>query len=813
MSIVGIAVGVAMVAGVDLATTSASRAFQISAETISGRATHFLIGPGGSLETEVYRMVRVDLGLRASAPVVEGFVRTEGGTFRLLGIDPLSGEATGTSLAGFPEPAELLTTPGAVVISSDGARRLGVTVSDTLRATTSGRDLQLIVKGVVSVAGSEGGGWADLLVGDIATAQEALGLTGQLSRIELYTSDEEARRVSRSLGSAVDLVRPESRTAALGQMTAAFDTNLQALSYLALVVGMFLIFNIMSFSVVQRRPVYSRLRATGVPRRLIARSVLAEAALLGVVGSALGVALGAILGQGLVNLVTRAINDLYFVVSVREMPVGAADLARAFGLGIGASLLSAWIPARQAASVPAADALRRSGEEDRFQARIGSLGRIGAALILVGYGVVRLPLGIWGGYLGLLLVIVGFSLVGPSVIRSVVGWTSMLRLPLIGRMALRGIQTQMSRTSLAIVALSVAVSAAIGVGVMVDSFRGTVVEWLDMTLRADLYVSPPSAVARLGDGLLAAESLAALRAHPEVEEAYGVRRVPAQASDGPVSLVVIEHGPRSQKSYRFVETTSQAPWASLEAGAVYVSEPFGSRRGVAAGDTLVLTTAMGPTPVPVAAVYVDYGSDVGTVLMDRSVYEGLFDDRSFNGLALYLKEGAVAGRVGDDLRRETAQFQSLLIQSNQSLRAGSLEIFDRTFAITWVLQILALIVAVIGVISALSAIQLERAWEFAVQRAIGLRRGTLVRLIILQSALMGALAGLLAMPLGIALASGLVYVINQRSFGWSLSFRVDPAILMQALLVSVAAAVIAALVPARAARSLPLASRLKGGTR
>ncbi|NNE71100.1 MAG: FtsX-like permease family protein, partial [Rhodothermales bacterium] len=604
MSIIGIAVGVAMVAGVDLATSSASRAFQISAETISGQSSHFITGPGGSLETEAYRKLRVDLGVRGATPVVEGYVRTGQGTFRLLGMDPLSGQATGAGLPGFPEPANLMTTPGGVVLSVDGADRLGVALLDSIPAQVSGRSVSLTVVGIVQAEGAAREGWSDLLVADMATAQEAFGLSGRLTRIELDTSDADAAAVVAALGPGYQLEKPEARTAALAQMTAAFDTNLQALSYLALVVGMFLIFNIMAFSVVQRRPVYSRLRATGVSRRLIARSVLAEAALLGVVGSALGVALGAALGQGLVNLVTRAINDLYFVVSVREVPVFPADLAKAFALGIGASILSAWVPARQAAAVPAADALRRSGDEDRFQARIGSLGATGGVLVLVGYLVIRLPLGIWGGYLGLLMVIMGFSLIGPWVIRALVRLLGRMPLPLTGRMALRGIQTQMSRTSLAIVALSVAVSAAIGVGVMVDSFRGTVVEWLDMTLRADLYISPPSAVARLGGGMLEEESLNVLRSHPDVEQAYGVRRVEVQGSDGPIALVVIEHGPRSQASYRFVNKAEglaetdqtgsgeaggiddpgdDAVWRAFSGGAVFVSEPFAYRKGVEAG--------------------------------------------------------------------------------------------------------------------------------------------------------------------------------------------------------------------------------------
>jgi putative ABC transport system permease protein len=813
MSILGIAVGVAMITGVDLATSSAQRAFQLSAETVSGRATHYLTGPTGGIETRLYTRLRTELGMRASAPVVEGYVRTTAGTFRLLGIDPFSEQVQGSNLEGFPSPGRLMGPAAEVVLSGGAARRLGIGSGDTLRVSVSGREVLLTVEALLEPGETAAEGWSDLIVADIATAQRALGMPGMLSRIDLFTDDKRAQDVARALGPQVQLERPEARTAALSQMTAAFDTNLQALSYLALVVGMFLIFNIMSFSVVQRRPVYSRLRATGVSRSLIARSVLTEAAILGTVGSLLGVALGALLGQGLVNLVTRAINDLYFVVSVREVPISAGDLAKAFALGLTSSILSAWIPARQAASVPAADALRRSEDEVRFSARISPSARLGSLLVLAGWGILALPWGVLGGYAGLLCVIAGFALVSPALIRGVLWATDRVPLPLTGRMAMRGIRTQMSRTSIAIIALSVSVSAAIGVGVMVDSFRGTVVEWLDMTLRADVYIQPPTAVARLGGGVLDAEALALMRGLPDVAFAYGVRRTEVRGEDGPIALVVIEHGPASHPAYRFTRTAGEDPWADFAAGAVYVSEPFAYRSGITAGDSLLMQTPLGARRMPVAAEYVDYGSDVGVVLMDRGVYESKFGDPAYSGLALYLRDGADVGAVASEVRQLTAPYQSLIVQSNASLRRASLDIFDRTFAITWVLQILALVVAVIGVISALSAIQLERAWEYAVQRAVGLRRGTLSRLIVLQSALMGALAGLLAIPLGVALAAGLVQVINQRSFGWSLEFTVSPTILAQALVISVLAAVVAALIPARAAAKVPLASRLKGGTR
>ncbi|MFT5143029.1 MAG: putative ABC transport system permease protein [Rhodothermales bacterium] len=810
MSVAGVAIGVAMVAGVDLATTSASRAFQLSTQTVSGSATLQLSGPAGTIDEKAYVALRTHLGVQDSSPVVEGYVRTDAGTFRLLGIDVFGRDAPGRALAGFPSPGELLLRPDRIVISGDAAARLRTNLGDSVRVSFAGRSNTLAVIGVVSPLESSGRqGWVDLMVTDISTAQRVLDSAGRLTRIDLFSEETEALGVAQRMGEAVVATRPAARTAALSQMTQAFETNLQALSYLALVVGMFLIFNIMSFSVVQRRPVYSRLRAAGVPARLITRSVVAEALVLGVVGSLIGVAAGAWLGQVLVGLVTRAINDLYFVVNVREAALTAPELLKAGALGVGASLLAAWIPARRAARVSAAVAMRRSEEEEAFarQAPQGAL--IGLGLGTVGLVVILQSGGIAGAYAGLFLIIAAFALSGPFVILLTVRALSRLRWSLSGRMALRSIDSQLSRTAVAIVALSISVAAAVGVGVMVGSFRSTVVEWLGTTLQADIYVSAPGGGARLGGGLLTEEAVRVMRASPGVEATFGVRRVEITTSIGPATAVIVEHGARTRGAYRFLRSAAADPWSALQNGSVFVSEPFAFRHGVAPGDTLEVPTEQGVRRVPIAAEYVDFGSDVGVMLIDRAVYTAWFGDPGYGGLALYLQPESDVTAVAAEVSRATAGFQTLVVQSNASLRSASLEVFDRTFAITGVLQILALVVAVIGVISALSAIQLERSWEFAVQRAIGMRRGTLARLILLQSAIMGFLAGMLALPLGLALAAGLVFVINRRSFGWSLDFSIAPEILLQAVFVSVASAVVAALIPAWSTGARSLASRLR----
>jgi putative ABC transport system permease protein len=239
-------------------------------------------------------------------------------------------------------------------------------------------------------------------------------------------------------------------------------------------------------------------------------------------------------------------------------------------------------------------------------------------------------------------------------------------------------------------------------------------------------------------------------------------------------------------------------------GGVLVSESFSHRHGVEAGDALNLITGEGPRRFPVAGVYYDYGSDRGTVLMERAVYERFWSDRHISALGLYLREGAAVTEVIEALRRDAAASQQLRIRSNRELREASLAIFDRTFTITRVLRLLAVGVAFIAVISALMAIQLERAREFAVLRAAGLTPGQLWRLMLGQTALMGGIASALALPVGLILAWVLTEVINRQSFGWSIAWRVTAADLGNVVLLGLAAALLAAIYPAwRIARTPP----------
>jgi putative ABC transport system permease protein len=647
---------------------------------------------------------------------------------------------------------------------------------------------------------------------DIAAAQEILGRTGTLDRIDLILAEGDLKRiaaVTTMLPPGAQILPAAGRTRTMEEMTRAFRLNLTALSQLALVCGLFLIYNTMTFSVVQRRTLIGTLRALGVTRREVFSLVLGEALAVALVGTAAGLAAGVLLGRGLVRLVTQTINDLYFVVSVRELSIPPLVLLEGTAVGIGATLLAALVPAIEATQAPPRAVLTRSALEARLRRALPRATAAGVGLLLLGGLLLAIPgtsLGL--SFSGLFAVILGCALLAPG---ATVLLMHLLRRPLgallgiLGRMAAGGVVASLSRTAVAIAALVIAVSVTVGVGVMIDSFRQTVVRWLEASLQADVYVSAPSRGGGFTGTAMDPEIARRAAAVPGVLRANLIRRVEIPSPAGPVRLVVIGTNDRGIRSFELKDGRPEEVWPAFQrGGAVLVSEPYAYRTGVGRGGTVRLRTEHGDRDFPVAGVYYDYASDRGIVLMSRATYLRDWNDPKLSGFSLDLAPGADPDRVVELLRKTIGSERALSIQSNRSLKKLSLEIFDRTFLITGVLRLLAGLVAFIGVLSSLMALQLERARELGVLRANGLTPGQVWQLVTSQTGLMGLAAGLLSIPVGLALAAIMIYVVNRRSFGWTIRMEVSPEVLLQALLLALAAALLAGLYPAyKMARTSP----------
>lgn len=808
LALIGIVMGVAVVMAVDIANQAAKASFELSAAQIRGAATHRLVGAAASLPDSLYRQLFRQADAPPMAPVIQLRVTLDGqlGRMRLLGVDIFAEGAfrqtLGTAVRGEDSLGGWLARPDALALSRSAARHLGIGLGDRIEVRFEGRPYQLEV---VAVDGDDSLGSRDLLVVDIATAQAISGLAGRLSHIDLALDAGQAEPLRRHLPPGVQLVSIDEQTAGVVGLSASFELNLTAMSLLALLVGLFLIFNAMSFSIVQRRSLLGRLRALGVTRLEIYRTILIEALVLALLGTLIGSLLGMLLGDALTRIVAATVSQLYYQVSVDALPFHASSLIKAVILGIGGTLLASVWPAYQAATTPPLTTLSRAALEDRTQRLVPALTVTGGLLCSGGlFAAFALPGGVVTGFAGLFLTLIGTALLTPAWLH--LAHRLLSRLPLRGvlHMAVRDLDRHLSRLGTAAAALMIALSASIGVAVMVDSMRGSVSDWLSDLLTADLYVaaeafeqgaSLPPSVARDATRLASVDSYSSYRDNT------------VQVDGRPVELIAARLAPRSRAGFDFTARQSTDPWMMFDDGAVLVSEPLAYRLRLNAGDVLTLSTPTGERTFPIGAVFRDFASENGRVFMPRAVYDRNWPDRSVDTLALF-------GRGGPEMLQSALQqafsdSHDLVYTDAGAIYDASMQVFDRTFRITEVLRLLSLMVAFIGVLSALMAIQLERRKEYAVLRALGLTRQQVTALILIESLLFGLIAGLLAIPTGLAMAWVLTDAIQLRAFGWTMPFLVTWPPLLLTLALGVGAAVLAGLYPAWHSGSQPPAAQLR----
>ena len=827
LALVGLTLGVGTIVAVDVATASARRAFELSLQAVNGAATQQIAGGPRGIDERIYQqLISAPAGSVLAgaqyAPVVAGYVSAGERVLQLVGIDPFAsaaldaGGARGApalAVHGMSEVRAWFTQPGSVVMSAALARELGVRGDGQFELAVGGVPHQAVLIARLTDAGP---GFDALLLTDIAQAQEWLGGVGRLTRIDVRApaavpAAEFLRQLRARLPPELAVRSTRAQARETFAMTDAFTINLKAMSLLALLVGTLLIYGAVSFAVVQRRSIIGVLRALGATRGEVLRVVLGEAAMLGVAGGICGLALGLLIGRGLVGLVSQTINDLYFVLAVNSVSVPATTLLKASVAALATALAAALLPALEVVASAPRLALARSALEHRARhaARmlliVSVLFALGAAIAIVSSS-----RSLFAGFAALFLLLLSVAAATPAALQALAAAGARLAagFSAAARLACADIAASLSRTGVAIAALGMALAAMIGVAIMVESFRESLREWLLQTVRADIYVSAPGVADSL-ERRLDPQVIEALLAVPGIAAHSEGRRVTVAASAGPVDLNAVRLVPASYPGFRFTRGDPQRAWPQFRQGAVLISEPLAWRLSLGVGDTLTLETASGLRPFNVAGIYREYGNDRGEVLMDLGHYQSWWQDPGIAALGLYLSPGTTTAQAVQALREAAHGRQALLIRSNADIRALSMRIFERTFVITRVLYWLAAGVAALGLLSALLAWELERSRELALLRSLGLTPGASAVLIIAQTTFMGVAALLAAVPAGVLTALVLTEVINRRAFGWEIGLHLRAAQFSQALLLALAAALAAAFYPAWRSARLPITAGLR----
>ena len=812
LTVAAVALGVAVIVAVDLASEASMGSFRSSLESLEGSASYEITQVGGIPETVYGDLVRLPEPL-AFSPRIEGFalLPETGEQVPLFGVDLVGDMMPGTASAmSRPDVSDLIEGSPVWVTAS-----LGVSPGDALELIAGDRRLVLEVRGVLDPLHTAAGRF---VVMDIALAQRLLGRTGRLDRIYVYTRGEERdwhAALAPLLPPAASILPAGTGTEDGRRMLSAFRWNLRMMSYATILVGAFLIYNTISAYIVRRRRQIGIVRAVGASRAMVQAAFLFEGAVFGALGVAAGLVLGRLLAIGAVDTVGQTVSSLYVSSTPGEIALRPWTIVIAVVSGMGVSVLSAWWPAREAAGVAPTEAM--AGAALDYNVRTASRRSTAAAVVLallaaaccLAPPVDRIPV---GGYLALVCLIGATAMISPRVSLLVLGISGRwLAAPfgIIARIAARGLVASLGRTSVIVSAMAVATALIVGMAVMVGSFRETVVDWIEHRLQADFYVSP----AGRGSSSTMSEGVAArLAAVPGVIDVGRYRTYPIRYRDTPATLGLADVALYDRHSgIRFLEGPGpEAIWLRLAAGdSVIVSELFSYRHDVHVNDTIRLPLGADVVELHVAGVFYDYSGERGFVIGDRNRLLRYLPDPRVSTSGVYLEPDADFEESREALVRAVSGLD-VVVTPSRTLRERSIEIFDRTFAITYALEVIAVLVAVLGMAEALLNLVFDRRTELAQLRMHGASMGQIRGLILVQAGLLGLAACLLGLVLGVAWSQVNLLVIHKQSFGWSVQLHWPVAFLAAALALIFVSSVVSGLYPARIGARLNPVEVLRG---
>ncbi len=790
LQLLGIACGVAAAVGMALSAQAALSSFSNAVEFLKGKGTHSIERPAGPMDESLLARLMNDPAVDFFSPVIDRSIRLRGGdAARLLGVDPFLDRNLRPNLDRNPlgekekgDPFSFLVDERTIWMDRRLAGNMGLHGGDTLESNYG----TLRLAGTFSSPSSE-----PLVLMDISHAQSLFSLAGKIDRVDLILNDESGFRSRWSSGFLIQ--SSQQRRATLGDMLRAFRLNLQALSLLALFVGIFLVYNTAMFAVVSRRKDAGILRSLGASRREMIFAFLSEILLLGALGGALGGIAGFFLSRFLTQIVAGTISNLYFFLRPALPGWSWTVLFISTLLGAAASLLGGVFPLFELLRADPVQALQgrtamRGQRKSARKAAFFGLGVLAGGWVLLFASSFHVYFGFASAFALLLgaSLFTGWVLVrGGPFLKFVLSGISGLP----GKIAAGNIRQNLGRTAVAVAAFMVALSMSVGLSSMIGSFRQSVVWWMSTQLQADLYIG------KIGEAEVPEEFYDELRAMPGLGGVDPFRNVQVSYRDTSITISAVDPAVLQKYTNFGWFRGGNENWEPVKRGEVIISESFSRRFRVNAGDKIGLNGISGPAEFRVAAVFYDYTSEHGVVMMARSAYLQTFGDRTINSLGIFMDPGNPRRKeILEEVRRR-AERRELPVFTRDQLHGNILSVFDSTFAVTRSMRLLTIIVAFFGIAGALLTLFMERQKEFGIYRALGFSTRQVAGMTLLEGFGMGLVSFLLSTGVGTALAWILIRVINIRSFNWTIFFYPDWAPYLSAGMIALLASIGAAAYP------------------
>jgi putative ABC transport system permease protein len=837
LTVLGVGLGVAVLVAVGIVNDSVLRGVTATVDDIAGKTDLSVSAGTDGFDEAALDRVRAAPGVTKAVPLNQQTVtvadpRLPGERLLVLGVDMLADDDQSFRSYGSSEldeirkdPVAFLNSPQNLLLSRTVARRFGYRLHDKIPLTTARGVQEFEIWGFLDDRGVGRAFGGSVAVMYYQGMQVAFDRGHNIDRIDIAVDDRSRvaaveAQLSAEFGSGFAVERPERKGERVSKMLLGVRSGLTSSSLIALLVGAFLIHNTMSISVVQRKREIGILRALGSKRGEIVLLLTLEGALLGAVGSLLGLAIGVALSRGLLTATRTALNQTYLQLAASEIAIDPRLLAAGFGLGTLAATLASAVPARVAAANRPAETLRTAAlvRAAPYPLRPTLIDALALALIGGAFALLRLP-AVGGVALSAFVASFALMLAGALLVPRLIQVLERLLRPiadrLLGveaRLANQNLPRDIGRTATTAGALMCGVALAISFGIFTHSFATTLDAWVDQTLPGDLFITQGASMGgtSMRNVPMADQWYEPLRALPDVETVRRVRIVELPYAGSTIKTIstdiriFLRHARLSLREGR-VDQVADA----LERGQVMVSENFARHFGVHAGSDVELSTHEGTRKFRVIAVAIDYTSDVGSVMFDRAQYIAEFRDSRVDTYELHLQPGADTERARRAVNALFGEARDLFVLTNREFKREISHTTDQIFSLVRVLELVALIVAVLGIVNAQLANVLDRVREIGTLRALGMLRRQARRMIVIEATLTGVIGIVAGLLLGMALGYLLLEHINLVQTGWYFPYRLSPRALLEVTVLTLPAAALAGLYAAREAANLVVSDALE----
>ncbi len=830
LTLIGVAVGVATLVGIAAINRSVMDAFRSTIDTVAGKADLTVAAetsgfPEALLDTvrAVPGVLHASGGLSVIAPVKD----SPGESMYVMGVDLLDDgffrtyEGVDTDIGKLADDLEFLNSTDRILVSERYAREKGLKTGGTIELVTPDGAKPFIIHGLLKETGplkAFGGSVAVMFFGSL---QEAFSKGRTLTRIDVAIDPKvglEAMkaRLQQVVGSSIEVESPDRRGQAVQTMVRSFQLGLNLGSGVALLVGVFLVYNTVSISVVQRRREIGTLRALGATRRRIRALFAIEAGVFGLVGSLLGLPLGILVGKAAIGSVSNSISEIYVKVNTRDVKLGMTELALGLTLGILGSVFAALRPSWVASSVQPVEALRKDAAIGAGAVEVKSWPTyLGVFLLAIAWPTTQIPPPLenlpLGGYVAIFFILMGITLLSPLVLRTLnvpFAGPGQFLFGISGRLAADNFARAPVRTAVPVSALSIGVAMAVTLASFIGSFEASTDRWIEQAIPADLFVTSSAKLAGIQNQPMKFAVRDELVTIPNIDLIDPVRLLQHEVLGLRIFVISLSSEIYRSRGNPLILEGALPDAAQREQGFVVISENLARRRDLKVGTTFPMKTPTGEHNYTVGAVIIDYTSDQGSVILDREIFVRQFLSDQVDTFHVYLKDRGALEQTRAAITAKLGQRYDLYVLSNAELRKEAKKLLGGAFSITYAMEVVAIALALLGIINTLLAAVLDRTREIGLLRAVGADRTQVMKLFVAEAFFIGLTGSLFGVVTGGVVGYIVTKIVGVQATGWNFPFSYPWTTAGQLVVIATLSAIVAGLYPARRAARLDVVEAL-----